>query len=122
MARRTRTAKALAQRIDMSYFKRRAPLRRWVLLLSMAAPVAALLWIGGVAATGSRAPFSSGPVAHTHAVFGERCERCHVTPMAAFRSHVTDAACLSCHDAPAHKSRRDMPAQRAVSRPFSSGT
>jgi len=106
MARRTRTAKALAQRIDMSYFKRRAPLRRWVLLLSMAAPVAALLWIGGVAATGSRAPFSSGPVAHTHAVFGERCERCHVTPMAAFRSHVTDAACLSCHDAPAHKSRQ----------------
>ena len=64
---RTRTAKKLAQRIDLHYFKRAHPLRRWRTILSIAAPAVALLWLGGMAAAGSRAPYSSGPVSSAHA-------------------------------------------------------
>lgn len=103
MAGRTRTAKALAQRIDLNYFKRPHPFRRWKLILSIAVPAAVLLWLGGNAAGGSKAPYSSGPVAASHQVFGNKCERCHVTEARAFRAHVTDNMCVSCHDAPAHK-------------------
>lgn len=103
MAGRIRTAKARAQRIDMQYFQRPHPFRRWRLVLSIAAPIAALLWLGGFAAAGSRAPYSSGPVSAAHRVFGQRCERCHVSEARAFRTRVSDNACVACHDAPAHK-------------------
>ena len=104
MAGRTRTAKALAQRIDLNYFKRPHPFRRLKLMLSFAVPAAVLLWLGSNAAGGSKAPYSSGPVAASHQVFGNKCERCHVTQVRAFRAHVTDNMCVSCHDAPQHKS------------------
>jgi hypothetical protein len=106
VAGRTRTAKSLAQRIDLNYFKRPHPFRRWKLGLSIAVPAAALVWLGGMAAAGSRTPYSSGPVSSAHQVFGDRCERCHVTGARAFRAHVTDNMCLTCHDAPQHKSNQ----------------
>lgn len=106
MAGRTRTAKALAQRIDLNYFKRPHPFRRWKLYLSIAVPAAVLLWLAGSAAGGSKAPYSSGPVAASHQVFGNKCERCHATQAGTFRAHVTDNMCVSCHDAPAHKSNQ----------------
>jgi predicted CXXCH cytochrome family protein len=103
MTRRTRTAKTLARRIDLSYFKRPHPFRRWRLILSLAAPAIALVWLASQAAAGSKAPYSSGPVSAAHASFGRRCEVCHVTPSSGFRAHVTDTACVACHDAPPHK-------------------
>jgi hypothetical protein len=106
MAGRTRTAKALAQRIDLNYFKRPHPFRRLKLVLSIAVPAVVLLWLGGNAVGGSRAPYSSGPVAASHQVFGDKCERCHVTQARTFRAHVTDNMCVSCHDAPQHKSNQ----------------
>lgn len=106
MAGRTRTAKALAQRIDLNYFKRPHPFRRLKRVLSIAVPAAVLLWLAGNAVGGSRAPYSSGPVSASHQVFGDKCERCHVTQARTFRAHVTDNMCLSCHDAPAHKSNQ----------------
>ena len=106
MAGRTRTAKALAQRIDLNYFKRPHPFRRLKMILSIAVPAAVLLWLGGNAAGKSKAPYSSGPVAPSHQVFGDKCERCHVTQVRAFRAHVTDNMCVSCHDAPQHKSNQ----------------
>ena len=36
----------------------------------------------------------------SHQVFGDKCERCHVTQARAFRAHITDNMCVSCHDAP----------------------
>ena len=112
---RTRTAKKLAQRIDLSYFKRPHPLRRWRTLLSIAAPVVGLMWLGSMAAAGSRAPYSSGPVSAAHAFAEMRCETCHVrdtslhpsTPTTrgggpGYRAHVTDLACVQCHDGPPH--------------------
>jgi hypothetical protein len=106
MAGRTRTAKALAQRIDLNYFKRPHPFRRWRQYLSIAVPAAVLVWLAGSAAGGSKAPFSSGPVAPSHQVFGNKCERCHATQAGTFRAHVTDNMCVSCHDAPQHKSNQ----------------
>jgi hypothetical protein len=98
---RTRTAKKLAQRIDLSYFKRPHPLRRWRTILSIVAPVAGLLWLGGMAIAGNRAPYTSGPVSTAHAFTEMRCEVCHVRDDS-FRGHVSDLACVTCHDGPPH--------------------
>ena len=100
---RTRTAKKLAQRIDLSYFKRPHPLRRWRMLLSIAAPVVGLAWLGSMAIAGSRTPYSSGPLSAAHAFTEMKCETCHVRDTA-IRAHVTDAACTTCHDGPPHPS------------------
>ena len=106
---RVRTAKTLARRIDLYYFKRAHGMRRWRILLSMALPVAALLWVTAFAAAGSRAPYSAGPVSSAHAFAEMRCEVCHTggaDPRKAearpFRAHTTDTACMTCHDAPKH--------------------
>ena len=106
MAGRTRTAKALAQRIDLNYFKRPHPFRRLKMVLSLAVPAAVLLWLGSNAVGGSEAPYSSGPMATSHQVFGDKCERCHATQERTFRAHVTDNMCVSCHDGPQHKSNQ----------------
>ena len=98
---RTRTAKALAKRIDLNYFKRPHALRRLRLLLSLAAPAVGLLWLGGMAAAGNRAPYSSGPVSSAHAFAEAKCEVCHQRDES-FRAHVGDKACLTCHSGPAH--------------------
>jgi len=103
MARRVRTAKKLAQRIDLSYFKRPHPFRRWRLILSIAVPAVAVAWVVLLGATGNDMPYSSGPVSSAHTLFGARCEVCHRQDTASgFRAHVTDASCLACHDAPRH--------------------
>jgi predicted CXXCH cytochrome family protein len=76
-------------------------MRRWRTLLSIAAPVIGLVWLGSMAIAGSRAPYSSGPLTQAHAFVEMKCEVCHVSETA-FRSHPPEKACLTCHDAPAH--------------------
>ena len=104
---RIRTAKTLAERIDLHYFKRAYGMRRWRYIFSAAAPLAALLWVGALTASGSRTPYSPGPLSAAHAFVEHRCEVCHggpkgAAPPSAFRAHTTEAACLTCHDGPAH--------------------
>jgi hypothetical protein len=101
---RVRTAKQRAQRIDLNYFKHARGLKRWRILLSLAVPLAAVLWVTAYAAAGSRAPYSAGRVSSAHAFAEMRCEVCHkgASATAGFRAHTTDTACLTCHDAPAH--------------------
>lgn len=101
---RVRTAKTLAERIDLHYFKRAHGMRRWRILLSAAAPLAALLWVAALTASGSRTAYSPGPVSAAHAFAEKRCEVCHASSAGpqTFRSHTTDTACLACHDGPAH--------------------
>jgi predicted CXXCH cytochrome family protein len=101
---RVRTAKQRAQRIDLNYFKHARGMKKWRILLSMALPVAAILWVSAFAAAGSRAPYSAGPVSSAHAFAEMRCEVCHTgaAATAGFRAHTTDTACLTCHDAPKH--------------------
>lgn len=108
---RVRTAKQRAQRIDLNYFKHAHGLKRWRILLSMAFPLAALLWVSVYAAAGSRALYSAGPVSSAHAFAEMRCQVCHTSAVATagFRAHTTDKACLTCHDAPAHAVNQGAP-------------
>jgi predicted CXXCH cytochrome family protein len=99
---RTRTAKKLAQRIDLNYFKHPTGIRRWRTLLSLAVPLAAVLWLVTLAASGNRTIYSSGPVSSAHAFVAAKCEVCHAREES-FRAHVTDKSCLTCHDAPGHR-------------------
>jgi hypothetical protein len=103
LPRRPRTAKKLAQRIELSYFKRPQPLRHWRFILSVALPVLALLWLAVARLSGSRTAYSMGPVSKPHAFFGQKCSACHVADTISFRHPVTDQSCLACHDGPIHQ-------------------
>jgi predicted CXXCH cytochrome family protein len=102
MLQRTRTTKTLAKRIDMQYFARPHPFRRWRFWLSVAVPLVAMAWFFAQRAQGGQKIYSSGQLSQSHAVFTKQCTLCHVTQAAAFSAQVTDKACLTCHDAPAH--------------------
>jgi hypothetical protein len=101
MARRVRTTKNLAKRMDLQYFKQAHPLRSWRLWLSILVPVVAVVWFVAQRAN-SQKVYSSGPLSASHAVLGKNCNVCHVTTLGFFRAKVNDDACLKCHDAPAH--------------------
>lgn len=103
MPRRPRTAKKLAQRIELFYFERPAPLRRWRFILSVALPVLALLWLAVARVSGSRTAYSMGPVSKPHALFAQNCAACHAADTVSFRHPVTDQSCLACHDGPIHQ-------------------
>lgn len=105
---RTRSAKKLAQRIDLYYFKHASPLRRWRTMLSIALPALGLLWLGSLAVAGSRTAYSSGPVSSAHAFAEAKCEVCHVQDTG-FRAHVTEQACVTCHAAPPHATNQPTP-------------
>jgi len=101
MLRRVRTTKKLAKRIDLQYFTKPHPFRRWRLWLSILVPGVAVVWFVALRANGQKV-YSAGPLSTSHAVLGKRCEVCHVTTLGIFRAKVNDNACLKCHDAPAH--------------------
>ena len=105
MARRIRTTKNLAKRMDLQYFKLAHPLRSWRLWLSILVPVIAVVWFAAQRAS-SQKVYSSGPLSAAHAVLGKNCNVCHVTTLGFFRAKVSDDACLKCHDAPAHHAEK----------------
>jgi hypothetical protein len=98
--RRDLTTKNLVQRIDLFYFRKPNGLRDWkrrlTWILPAVAAVAIIPFVLGIG--GGEKVFSNGPVSRAHTIFGQNCSVCH---MQAF-SHVTDQACQSCHDGPAH--------------------
>jgi Cytochrome c7 and related cytochrome c len=102
---RIRTAKSVAKRIDLQYFTKLSPFRRWRLLLSIALPVVAAGWIIGESGFRSHHLYSSGPLSAAHAVFGDRCALCHVRATS-YSATVADKNCLSCHDAPVHNQKQ----------------
>ena len=102
------TTKVRAKRIELLYFKRAHPFRRWKLILSIAAPVVAGGWLVGCAALGDSRIYTSRPVAAAHTMFGTKCEECH-RPLAgaeappgqgAFFVRVSNEACTTCHRGP----------------------
>jgi len=101
MARRVRTTKNLAKRMDLQYFRQAHPLRSWRLWLSILVPVIAIGWFA-LARANSQRVYSSGPLSAAHAVLGKNCNVCHATTLGFFHKQVGDDACLKCHDAPAH--------------------
>ena len=72
------STKIRAKRIALQYFKRPHPFRRWKLILSIAAPVLAALWLLVVAAArGDQRLYNGGPVSTAHAMFESDCRLCH---------------------------------------------
>src|SRR5262245_28662247 len=114
------TTKVRAKRIELHYFKRLYPFRRWKLILSIAFPALAAVWLLGMAARGDQRVYTSGPVSTGHAMFNVQCAQCHVPASAAgarapaapgtpgpsggsgFWLRVSDQTCLRCHDGAVH--------------------
>src|SRR5258707_9740259 len=99
---RTRTTKAVAQRIDLNYFNRPTPFKRAKLWLAIVAPVAALVWIGWHFFGHDNRVYSSGRLSAAHAVLEKQCAACHVQQAGGFSPTATKSACLACHDGPPH--------------------
>jgi hypothetical protein len=112
----TEYPKALAQWLDLNYFRhpgRLLRLRRqvpWVVLLASALAMAGVAFVPG-----GRRNFQAGPVAPAHSRFNERCEACHDIPFGvAMRlvkgdesmHSVADPACLKCHNGAIHHARQ----------------
>lgn len=114
MADNRYTAKIRAKRIELEYFKRLHPFRRWKLILSVVAPLVAGVWLIAYAARGDQRIYTSGPLSTGHAMFETTCADCHRAVPAssdptkmkasnrAFFIPVSDQTCLSCHDGPVH--------------------
>lgn len=105
---RTRTTKKLAQRIDLNYFKRPTALKRAKLWLSVAIPALALAWIAWHGLARDSRVYSSGRMSAAHAVLETQCGACHVQTAGAFSAKASDAACLRCHDGPAHHATQQV--------------
>jgi len=97
-----RTTKKLAQRIDLNYFKRPHPFRRWRFWLSVAAPLVAILWLTWYGVAGNNRVYSGGRLSSAHAVLAAKCDACHMKTVSSFSAKASDQACLSCHDGPMH--------------------
>lgn len=106
---RKRTAKSLGQRHDFHYFQRWGAWRLTRAILMTAIPAFAILWLVSYHLRGSAIPYSSGPLSSVHSFTGKQCNTCHAPLINAgvvkvgFRKHVSDDACLSCHQAPLHQ-------------------
>jgi hypothetical protein len=96
------TTKKLAQRIDLNYFKRPHPFRRWRFWLSVCVPILAVLWLGTYEFTGDESVYSGGQMSPSHALLATKCDTCHVKTAGVFSAKADDQACLSCHDGPIH--------------------
>jgi hypothetical protein len=100
---RVRTTKELAQRIELDYFQRPHPFRRWMRLLSVGAMVMAAGWLIVEAIPGDQSVYTPGPVSQAHALFGSQCIQCHgPADGGIYWRDVSDTACLKCHDGPIH--------------------
>lgn len=102
MPREKRTTKTVAKRIDLNYFKRPSPWRRWRFALSVALPSLAVAWLAAYGVARNNHVYSSGKMSPAHAVLTRQCAACHITRAGSLRASATDQACLSCHDGPIH--------------------
>jgi len=99
---RTRTTKAVAQRIDLNYFKRPTPFKRAKLWLAIVAPAIALVWLGWHFFGHDDRVYSSGRLSAAHAVLEKQCAACHLQQTRGLSATAKDSACLACHDGPEH--------------------
>lgn len=102
MPRAKLTTKKLAQRIDMHYFKRPHPFRRWRTILSISLPALTIAWLAWAALGHNDRVYSSGKMSASHAVLTARCAECHVKEAGSFSAKANDQACRACHDGPIH--------------------
>jgi len=101
-----RTTKALAKRIDLTYFKRAHPLRsaRW--MTSLVVTILALIWLG-YKSLESREVYMNGEISTPHQLFGVNCNRCHtdwgaLNAVLEGKPSIPDKVCEECHEGSAH--------------------
>lgn len=119
---RSRTTKTIAKRIDLTYFKRRHPMRSWRSALTWLAGVAALLWFvfasvrfSGGKLTSADQIHSPGPVTSAHALFESDCSACHAPASGgSFLLSVRDESCLKCHDGAIHHRNQKLAAEASL--------
>ncbi len=103
-----RDTKARAKRIDLTYFRKLSPFRRWKRALSIALPALGAAWVIAMAARGDERLYNSGSISSRHAMLESKCSACHTTPWGLRYAHPAewqeklDLACLACHDGPVH--------------------
>ena len=102
---RDKSTKTLSQRIDRSYLKRSAPLRRWRIVLTSFCVSLGLAWLGINALARNQSPYMPGELTTPHSFLTKGCDTCHGGNIGVAK-HVTDRACMSCHDAPSHSARQ----------------
>jgi len=96
------TTKELARRIDLNYFKRPHPFRRWRTVLSILLPTLALVFVAWAGLGHNNRVYSSGKMSAGHAVLTARCSECHLEQAGSFSAKASDNACRACHDGPVH--------------------
>ena len=102
--------RALSDRFDLTYVRRRHGIDRWI------APLSALVVLGVVCALAlmsfqsNNRMYSSGTLTLAHDMFAQDCARCHQQDpdRSGFWLPARDEACLSCHDDTSH-SRHGSP-------------
>ncbi|HVT87565.1 MAG TPA: cytochrome c3 family protein [Tepidisphaeraceae bacterium] len=119
---RSRTTKTIAKRIDLGYFKRSHPMRRWRRVLTWLCGAIALVWLSMVSTRWTDKGLSlndhihnPGPVSVAHAMFQDDCAQCHTSkPGGGFILAVTDQACLKCHDGSLHEPNQKIAPEAAL--------
>jgi hypothetical protein len=103
-----RDTKARAKRIDLAYFKKSHPFRRWKRILSILLPAAGGVWLAAMAGARDERIYTSGGLAARHAMLEKNCIACHTSGWggryldpSGWQERL-DTACLSCHDGPVH--------------------
>lgn len=98
------TNKPLSQRYDLSYVRRTTWPHRLVRWLSLGGVVVIAGYFIFSGFTHDRRAYTSGPMTHAHAMFGDDCAQCHQPDpeSTGFWLPVQDQACLRCHVAEAH--------------------
>ena len=101
---RVRTTKALAQRIDLCYFRKPHPFRTARMALIIACCLGAVAWWAVAGTRGNAGIYNPGPVAQVHAMWASNCAVCHTSGDGKhrFNKTVSDDACLRCHDGAIH--------------------
>jgi hypothetical protein len=106
--------KSLADRLDIDYVRRPSRLRPWRWRVTLGVfGLTILAWAVGHLWPGKRL-YQAGPVSAPHAWFNEDCARCHDRPgrtgLRLFLGDeiraVSDQACTSCHEGPAHNHKQ----------------
>ncbi len=111
-----RDPKNLANWIELDYFRRPSPLRRWrrwIIWGSLVLPL--LVVVAAFAFPGASTLFQAGPVSDAHSMFNEDCQRCHTESFQTVRRFlpwnesvraVSDQACQQCHEGARHSARQ----------------
>ena len=102
MARRVRTTKNLAKRMDLQYFKQAHPLTQ-LAAMAVHSGSGCGRWMVRARSAPTARRFTAVGRSPPHTLcWGRKCNVCHVTTLGFFRAKVSDDACDKCHDAPAH--------------------